>query len=237
MATALEQQASQAAIVDALTNPLSAAWLSLLDVNDLEASLPRFIIGVQAIVQRYGAGSAALAAAYYEAERKSAGVPGNFTVSPASPANDAAIEQGVRWATKGLWSEEPDTEAAQTLVRGVAEKGVLDAGRSTIIDAVSADRKAKAWARVVEPGACSFCLLLATRGEVYRSEKSAGFEAHDHCRCHVEPVFNAYEPTAEIRRAQALYQQVKQHARGPVAVRRAFRQAIENDRTTPTLGG
>jgi hypothetical protein len=65
--------------------------------------------------------------------------------------------------------------------------------------ATSSDRKAKGWARIPEPGACSSALMLATRGAVYRSEKGGDFKSHDNCRCHVEPVFTAYEPSAQVR--------------------------------------
>lgn len=43
----------------------------------------------------------------------------------------------------------------------------------------------RAWRRVPEAGACSFCLMLATRGAVYRTARTAG-EAnsyHRFCRC------------------------------------------------------
>lgn len=40
--------------------------------------------------------------------------------------------------------------------------------------------------RVPEPGACAFCLMLATRGAVYSSASTAGGDNrfHAHCRCH-----------------------------------------------------
>lgn len=46
-----------------------------------------------------------------------------------------------------------------------------------------------AYRRVPEPGACPFCLVLATRGAVYTSETTAGGSAnryHAHCRCEPE---------------------------------------------------
>jgi hypothetical protein len=84
---------------------------------------------------------------------------------------------------------------------------VLDLGRDSIIDSVHKDTQAEAWARVTEPKPCAFCALLATRGAVYKSEKSAEFEAHDHCRCHAQPVFTGvpFEASAQIREFQAFY--------------------------------
>jgi hypothetical protein len=48
------------------------------------------------------------------------------------------------------------------------------------------------WQRIAEPGACSFCLMLASRGGAYRSRESAsvGSKAlryHRNCRCRAEP--------------------------------------------------
>lgn len=45
------------------------------------------------------------------------------------------------------------------------------------------------WARVLTGERnCSFCAMLASRGAVYKSEKTAGFEPHDRCDCHPELV-------------------------------------------------
>lgn len=46
----------------------------------------------------------------------------------------------------------------------------------------------RAWRRVPEAGACPFCLMLATRGAVYRNERTAGDsnDYHWRCRCSVE---------------------------------------------------
>lgn len=230
MVTAAEQQAAQAAIAEHLAHPVENAW-RLLTVADLRGTLPELVGAIAAVVQLYGLASATLAARYYEAERMQAGIRGTYLVDPVSPASYEQIDEAVRWATKGLWGKKPNTEAAKTLTLGIAEKYTLDAGRQTIIRAVQQDRKSHGWARVVEPGACSFCLILAIRGAVYRSEQSADFRAHDHCRCHVQPLFGVvHEPSAQVRQAKAIYDDIKRTAHGPLATRKAFRDAIEASR-------
>ena len=46
----------------------------------------------------------------------------------------------------------------------------------------------RAWRRVPEAGACTFCPMLATRGAVYRTAQTAGDgnSYHRHCRCDAE---------------------------------------------------
>jgi hypothetical protein len=53
------------------------------------------------------------------------------------------------------------------------------------------------WRRVPRPGACDFCLMLATRGAAYRTRESAlftedGRRYHDFCRCTAQLVTSAY---------------------------------------------
>ena len=208
-----------------MANPLEVAWAAF-DPTD-PSTLQRFILAIQAICQHFGMASSSAASAFYEHERHQAGL-GHFATHVAPPADLQKVEASIRWATKDLWAPNPDIEAAKVKVTGVVEKNVLDTGRQTILDNVQRDREALGWARVPEPGACSFCALLATRGMVYRSDKTASFEAHDHCRCHAEPVFTAYEPSAQIREWQRIYSESTKGIHGPAAMRRAFRKALSS---------
>jgi hypothetical protein len=205
--------------------------------------MPAFKAAVVQEVQRHAQVSATLAVQQYRRERVAAGAGRGFTPVPADPPVIAQVSQAVDWAVQPLWSADvltqPLTEAgssaiadAKARLAAAAERQVLDTGRQTIVDNAKADRKAKGWARVPEPGACSFCLMLATRGAVYRSEQSGGFKTHDHCRCHVEPVFTAYEPSARVREAQALWA-TSTRGKSGTAARIAFRQAVEG-RTAPS---
>ena len=162
VATGAGLQASQSALVSLMADPLDAAW-STFHPGD-PSNLDRFILALQALIHRFGKMSGSHAAKAYEAQRRAAGVTGAFTARPGPIAAPDKVANSVRWATRGLFVPEPDTQAAHTLVQGVVEKNVLDTGRQTIIDAVKADPKAKGWARETSPGACSFCALLATRG-------------------------------------------------------------------------
>lgn len=208
-----------------MDGPLTSLF-AMLDPSD-PTSIEQYIAGVTALTHHFGKASAAAAAQYYESERRAAGITGTFRAPLAPVAPVDKIDISTRWATKDLWKPHPDIETTKVKVTGVAEKNVLDTGRSTIIDAVHKDRKAIGWARVPEgTDPCSFCILLATRGAAYKTERAASFKSHDHCRCVPEAIFHAYEPSARIREWQSIYRDAARTAHGPVATRRAFRHAL-----------
>jgi hypothetical protein len=221
---ATDHQETQAGLAVLAAREVASAW-RLIQLGDLRTTLPRFAAAVAALVQRYGLASASLAADYYDSARAAAGISGRFTVMPADPPGLDQVEAEVGWATRVLWSAEPDTESARTMVTGAADRMVLDTGRATISDAVQSDRAARGWARVPEAGCCAFCAMLATRGAVYKTEQTADFRAHDHDRCHIEPVFGQYEPTAQVREWQALWEKSTAGKSG-AAARAAFRKAL-----------
>lgn len=69
----------------------------------------------------------------------------------------------------------------------------LNAGRKVIQGSVVSDREAWGWARITDGDPCDFCRMLATRGPVYKSARTAGrndiYRFHDGCGCSVVPVF------------------------------------------------
>jgi hypothetical protein len=231
-------QLGQAALVSLIPDVLRQAW-PLLDLHDLSGTMPAFTAAVRAIVARYGKASSAAAVAYYQSERRAASVPGRALVKLAPTPAESVIESAVSWATTDLYgpvTAQTTTAAVQRLDESVSQL-VLDQSRDTLIGTVRSDKAAKGWVRVTEPGACSFCTMLALRagaGMLY-SKRSADFLSHGHCRCHAEPVFTAYEPSARMRDMQALWDTSTKGRSGPDA-RNAFRQAIEGRPVTGTTG-
>jgi len=216
------------------------AWPEF-DASRIRETLPRLAALVAALVRRYGMASATQAAAFYQAER-AAQVPGRVSVPVESPPSLEQVTQELKWATDNAWgvTTPEDMAVMESKVVAAAERMTLDVGRDTIVAAVAKDRYARGWARVTEPGACHFCLMLATRGAVYKNKAAAGVvdaktalggdakgEAnryHDNCRCHVEPLFGgAYEPTAQVRAAQQLWEK---YAAGKPDPLNAFRRAL-----------
>lgn len=110
---------------------------------------------------------------------------------------------------------------------GAAARHVLTGGRQSLLTLLDDDPQAVGWFRVTDGDPCAFCALLASRGPVYKSETTAGFQAHDHCACTAEPAYSRSAPWpgrgAEFRR---LYRQVTQGTSGRDSLN-AFRRAYE----------
>lgn len=215
---------AQAAIGAAAVEQVRKAF-ALLDPENVDGTVRLFRLAVEAIVQRFGKASVAAAWTHYRQERVAAGV----TTAPPKPPTPEPIPADVvdtvvnEAVTEALAVDE--AEALDTLDAEV-EQLVLDHGRQAAMSAVARDDAARGWARIPEPDACSFCAMLATRGAVYRTRGTANFSPHLHCRCHVQPVFSRYEPSAQVREWQALYKRLKREYKGR-DLQVAFRQALE----------
>ena len=99
------------------------------------------------------------------------------------------IDAMIRWAVGPLWSSEPDPALALTNLDGGVTRLALAPGRDTIVESTKADPANPRYARTPDAGACEFCLMLAGRGAVY-AEDTAGFDAHDRCKCGAVPIFD-----------------------------------------------
>lgn len=225
---------------------VSHAWSTLMDSRDLKGSTPKLIAAIQAIVEHFGRASSTAALTDYRNQRRAAGVLGRPVLHmPPVPARDDVTGLVQRSLTPLYGPVTPQLEAnVQAALASEVEQMVLDQSRTAIIEATKTDPEAKGWARVTEPGACSFCRLHATRGAVYRSAKSGDFRAHTvqpngsggTCRCHVEPVFKAYEMTAQARIDKAAYDKLAEeygHSGRDILI--AWRQHVEGRPVTGPL--
>lgn len=230
-------RAQQEAIAALALKPLRAIW-RLWNPAAMDSSLPIVRGAVGAVVNHYGDASAALSLQHHKAARLDAGVTSPFTVPRIGEVPEGFIDQAL---TEALAEAELDIQKAIADLDAKAEQLVLAQGRRQALSAVSADKFAKGWARIPNPGACSFCLMLTARagsGLLYTSVRSANFRAHDNCRCTAEPVFGRYEPGADVRDAMKVWRESTKGRTGHDA-RVAFRQAIEGRPVTgsTTMGG
>lgn len=107
-------------------------------------------------------------------------------------------------------------------VIALAEKEIARGYRDTILGNTRQDEDAIGWSRIARPGACKFCVMLAGKGSVYRSESTAIFAAHGNCHCAARPEFrggdhgpeaNAVQYVASSRRAKTDEAQAARNAK------------------------
>lgn len=188
-------QAAQLAARAGSLQELVRLW-SLVDVENLPGTIETFARAAAILAGQGFDQSAAAAANYYSLFRRVEGV-GALAVPAAARPSIEVVAGGLRGAAlKGIIDARKagmsvPAASRQGLIRVAGEltKQVLAGGRMTIIGATQQDPRALGWSRVTSGEPCAFCRALAGRGPVYRSEKSAGFEAHDHCACTAEPVY------------------------------------------------
>lgn len=189
---------------------------------------------------RLGAASAAGALQDYRTERAAVGVTGTAPRVPMPPRITlpvvvAAVTRGL----SGLFG--PVThdaiKSALTMVQGSISQLVLDQGRQATIDAATADPKVRGWVRVLSPGACSFCAMLAARPNGYASQSKADFPAHPDCHCIAQPLFEGvmYATQPEVARAEELWAGLPSGLHN-ADQRLAFRQAWEGRKVTVSSG-
>lgn len=200
---------------------------------------PRPTDQAAALAREFSQAAIALAADYYGDAREFARVAGRYTPPVIAPWDEASLQAYIDTALKTFSRQfETDLAGFDAQVDQLVAQLALDAGSREIFEAIKNDPKPTRYARVTRPGACAFCLLLATRGAVYRTEESASFRAHTYpglCQCDVEPVWNvkAYEAPVHVRAAESLYANATDNSMSPAEKRRAFRRAVDAERNTP----
>lgn len=191
----------------------------LLDVEDLDGSEARWLRAMTDLVTRRYAISQEAALRYLLAFR---GVELGGTLAPvlAQPLVAEQVVTSLRvvgpYTVKRLVAEglAPDKAKSVALTRtlGAASRLAQSGGRRALDTNIQADSRALGYQRVTASGACAFCALLAGRGPVYKTERSAGegHRYHDHCHCQVEPVYNRSSAMPESSAAyRAAYEQAE----------------------------
>jgi hypothetical protein len=170
----------------------------MLDLTSLASSVSSFSSAAAAMLLGYWSEAGLSTVGYVEefrdAERARGPAP-RFRPAPAPTAAEVAgLIRGS--ALTGIINARraganPDRAMANGLVKTLGQVGklVLDGGRSTLLRASAVDPAAKGWERQASASACEFCDMLASRGPVYKSQKTSGFEAHPSCGCTAELVY------------------------------------------------
>lgn len=148
--------------------------------------------------------SAALAAGFYDDAREASGLSG--WSAPADPRREpSATERRVRSAAASV----ARTGLAAQFAKAMADRVDYEVRRAAgecIVSAGLSDPERPRFARVPSGAeTCAFCNMLASRGFVYLTAKTAGAFDHYHpsCDCRVVPGWG-YLPTGPSRGAAAL---------------------------------
>lgn len=177
--------------------------MALRDLRDYLADIadasPRAVAGAVRdfypdLVEKYGEGTAALAADHFES---ATGLPA--TLIRAIDVDRTQADLGYALAPLFTGAGYLDRRLA-----GLLDQLVKQAGRSTMFASVG-DNGLR-YARVPWGDTCAFCLMLASRGDVYRNEKTAGGDGnrfHPECDCSIEPV--RYDEDLEALKQAAGY--------------------------------
>lgn len=219
-----------------------ATLYRILDPANVEGTFPGYAEAVRLLIRQRRATAENLAAAYLRAFREAEGITAPLeTVALAGDAPEAQVRTvlhvtgpaAIKRATRKGLSLERAATTAFTLSAGAVSRLVLDANRATVVETARRDPFALGWARVTDGDPCFFCAMLASRGPVYFSEATAGFEPHGKCACVPETVYRRdTQWPGRARELRALYDDATAGKSGPDAVN-AFRRAYDAQRKAP----
>ena len=165
-----------------------AEALSRIDYTQDVAAVRRAVVDI--MQQACGASStvaARLAAEFYDGMRARFGIDDGYKAEVDSLREPEATEGAVRAFIDKLDDEYPDIEAFKQLCIDRIDAETRKAANMCMYLNAQNDPKRPRYARVpVGLDTCSFCLMLASRGFVYKRKELAS-HAHAHCDCRVIP--------------------------------------------------
>lgn len=247
-----QHYATQVALSLALLQVLDNLTPSL-DVRRLSETLTPLLQAVAPIVQKFSQAAINESLNYYERLRSGVTVPFRAPVVDAKPVSqiEAYMQAAIanRLSTGVVNQIETFQQQLVADIEAAAQQIVTDASRAELLTAASSDPQSIGWIRVARPGACAFCLMLATRAVqsdqatadayAYKSEKAASFKAHTRfngrggdCQCTAHPIFLGQKvtPPADIIAAKKLWDSSTKDAYGPDKLN-AFRRALAAQRS------
>lgn len=231
-----QHRVQQVALRADVSRDVVALLRDLFDTANADRTWPAIQSMLASATRQQHAESVSLANAYYEQARGEAeALDFYLPITPAALAEEllkvvldaTGIAAFKRAISLGRTPEEALQIAGVTL-SGSISRLVLGGGRDAILGNVRQDRQAVGWARITDKDPCAFCSMLASRGPVFRSRRTAGFQAHDHCACMPVPAWNRDE--AWLQHSRDLYEQWRKATEGHSGAdaRKAWRRYWDN---------
>lgn len=220
-----QHRRQQALIAAALTRDLARLWRTLFRPSNPGPSWRAVRMAAASLVRDRRGQSAVVAAGYYRQARADVGAAGRERiVSPMDLPEERLLANldatGIGSYSRAVRAGATPAKAgdvAAVNLSGAGTRLVLEGGRSVVAGTAKDDAEAIGWARVTDADPCSWCLMLASRGAVFRSAATAGrlkndrftgdgqFKWHDHCGCSAVIVWDPQDPVLD--RADDLYDQ------------------------------
>lgn len=218
---------TQALMAARMAQQVLRVWRELMNPAKVDASWPAVRAALIPIVEQAREQSAALARAAYTDARRDAGVPGG-ELAPSDPlplalkrlesALDVTGPVEFKKAIAAGRTPQQAMDAAAVRMVGSTQYLALEGGRQVMQRSIASDERATGYARVTDADPCAWCAMLASRGPVYKSAKTAGDPRaggdsyHDHCACQAWPAFTLDEPFIGV--AEKLYDDWLRETRG-----------------------
>lgn len=213
-------------------------FIASLDIGDTyeskEAARNAVIEKTQELLSVYGDSAASEAADYYEAIAQAAKVKTQDALL-AEVASDKSVENSIRYNAKSLWGETVDIVEFTNGCNASLTRYIKQAANETMtLNAVRDGKKGMRFAR--KPSGketCAFCIMLASRGFVYATSKTAGefHHYHDHCDCIVIAGFG--DTTIEgydLAKYESIYNEAAKSDNPISAISRNLYDEIKDDR-------
>lgn len=232
-----EQLRQAQAGIRALVERDLRAYLSTLDLSNVQIVRSRLLRFVPDLVESYGESAAAMAQDWYEGVRESYNLPRHFrAVAPSAEFWDEtrdAVDGTIR-RVAGL-AEDGSTATLTTALSSKVGKYTIGASREAIRRSTFTDPMASGWRRATRAGACDFCRMLAGRGAVYRDD-TVRFAAHGSCNCAAVPSWDQNAPEVDVDLYRASERTTgmtdEQRAQHNALIHRAIEQYVDDEPST-----
>ncbi|MWA08740.1 VG15 protein [Streptomyces sp. BA2] len=217
----------QALIAARMAQRVLQVWRDLMNPAKVDASWLAVRAALVPIVEQGRQQSAELArVSYADARRAATAVEDGFKPQDPLPLLLDRLESALdvtgpvefKRAIAAGKTPQQAMEAAAVRMVGTTQYLALEGGRSVMKRSIEADESATGWARVTDNDPCAWCAMLASRGPVYKTARTAGDPRkggnsyHDHCACQAWPAFTHDEPFIGI--AEKLYDDWLRTTRG-----------------------
>ena len=181
--------------MDALNKAAGRTVLSETAKADLQRRLEEAeeyaydeVVGImRRTVPAYSRLAAAMTCEFYDGIREASDVKGSFAASMYDGCDEAEVTHAAR-AVASEVAKGTATKPLASLLADTVSRYTRKSSNETVRRNAMRDPSKPRYAVVPGPGACAFCLLIASNG--YTSPKERGGNYHNHCNCQAVQVYD-----------------------------------------------